>query len=71
MNVDEVALAKSLGLAVAKRRVVCGLTQEDLAERLGIWNEAVSRMERGTVPPSVSRLHELAGIFQCSVCVTY
>lgn len=68
MSVDEVALAKNLGQTIAKRRAVCGLTQEDLAERLDIGNEAVSRMERGTVPPSIARLHELAGIFRCSVC---
>ena len=68
MRVDERALAKRLGQIVAKRRAMCGLTQEDLAERLNVGNEAVSRMERGMVPPSVARLHELAGIFKCSVC---
>jgi len=68
MSVDEVALSKRLGQIIAKRRIRCGLTQEDLAERLDVGNEAVSRMERGTVPPNVARLHELAGIFRCSVC---
>ena len=36
-----------------------------LAELLGIGNEAVSRMERGFVMPTVARLVELAEIFGC------
>ncbi|MDR5855496.1 helix-turn-helix transcriptional regulator [Caballeronia sp. LZ062] len=41
------------------------LTQEQVAEQLGIGNEAVSRMERGLVMPTVARLMELADIFEC------
>ena len=62
------ALIRALGVELKVCRLERGLTQEDLAERLNVGNEAVSRMERGTVPPSVARLHELAGIFKCSVC---
>lgn len=35
------------------------------AERLGVGSEAVSRIERGVVIPTVLRLLELASVFDC------
>ena len=58
-------LAGVVGRAIARHRVAANLTQEQVAERLGIGNEAVSRMERGVVMPTVQRLVELADIFGC------
>ena len=58
-------LAVAVGKAIAKQRIASGLTQEDVAEQLGIGLEAVSRMERGVVIPTVIRLFELADIFAC------
>ena len=58
-------LAEVVGQAIARHRVASGLTQEQVAEQLGIGNEAVSRMERGLVMPNVARLAELADIFEC------
>ncbi|KVS10280.1 helix-turn-helix domain-containing protein [Burkholderia vietnamiensis] len=58
-------LAVAVGKAIAKQRIASGLTQEDVAEQLGIGLEAVSRMERGVVIPTVVRLFELADIFAC------
>ncbi|WP_434661480.1 helix-turn-helix transcriptional regulator [Paraburkholderia sp. A3BS-1L] len=58
-------LAELVGRAIAKHRVESDLTQEQVAEQLGIGNEAVSRMERGLVMPTVARLVELAEIFEC------
>ena len=66
MDIDEQELAKVIGNAIAKRRKASNLTQEEVAEHLNIGNEAVSRMERGTVMPTISRLVELAEIFNCS-----
>ena len=54
----EKAIAKAIGRAIAKKRTEKGLTQEDVAEKLNIGNEAVSRIERGTVIPNVVRLIE-------------
>ncbi|KAI3597535.1 hypothetical protein D8I24_6635 (plasmid) [Cupriavidus necator H850] len=54
-----------VGHAIARHRIAANLTQEQVAERLGIGNEAVSRMERGVVMPTIARLAELADIFQC------
>ncbi|WP_374554702.1 helix-turn-helix domain-containing protein [Aquitalea pelogenes] len=58
-------LAVSVGKAIAARRQEAGLTQDQVAGKLDIGNEAVSRMERGLVMPTVARLLELASLFHC------
>lgn len=62
---DQKQLAVLVGQAIARQRVCCGLTQEEVAERLGIGSEAVSRIERGVVIPNIARLLEMAEIFGC------
>ena len=60
-------LARDIGQAIAEQRKIANLTQEEVAERLGIGASAVSRMERGAIMPTVARLVELARIFGCPV----
>lgn len=60
------AINLQIGQSIAKRRQQAGLTQEQVAERLGIGYVAVSRMERGLVMPTVARLYQLAEILGCS-----
>ncbi|WP_301098924.1 helix-turn-helix transcriptional regulator [Otariodibacter sp.] len=60
-------IMQTIGQAIAKYRQAVGLTQAQLAEILGIGNDAVSRMERGTTVLTVLRLFELAEIFKCEV----
>jgi transcriptional regulator with XRE-family HTH domain len=43
------------------------MTQAQVAEKLGIEKETVSRMETGVIPPSLARLEQLADIFGCTV----
>jgi transcriptional regulator with XRE-family HTH domain len=62
---DSKQLAKLVGQAIARQRVRCMLSQEQVAEKLGIGSEAISRIERGIVMPNVERLVELAAIFGC------
>jgi transcriptional regulator with XRE-family HTH domain len=66
-DTDMDQLAAVVGKAIARNRVAAGLTQEQVAEQLGIGNEAVSRVERGLVMPNVARLVELADIFDCDI----
>ncbi|KAE8760839.1 helix-turn-helix domain-containing protein [Paraburkholderia madseniana] len=66
-DTDLERLAEAVGRAIAKHRAASELTQEQVAEQLGIGNEAVSRMERGLVMPTVARLVELAEIFDCDI----
>lgn len=60
-------IARDVGALIAGRRMDAGLTQDDVAEMLGIGNEAVSRLERGVASPSIPRLFEFADIFSCRV----
>lgn len=60
-------IMQTIGKAISKYRQAAGLTQAELAEILGVGNDAVSRMERGTTVPTVLRLVELAEIFHCEV----
>lgn len=50
---------------IAKYRKAAGITQAELAEKLELSNDAISRLERGHISLSVSRLLELAEIFEC------
>jgi transcriptional regulator with XRE-family HTH domain len=49
-------LAKQLGARIALRRRERGWTQADLAEKLQVETETVSRFERGHAMPSLKRL---------------
>ncbi|MFB2832581.1 helix-turn-helix domain-containing protein [Aeromonas jandaei] len=60
-SINSEELAKSVGKAIGRQRQLAGLTQEKVAERLRIGMEAVSRMERGLVVPTVVRLAQLFG----------
>lgn len=60
-------LALRLGSAIAHHRELAGLTQEQVSEALGIGNQAVSRMERGAVMPTMPRLFEFATLFGCRI----
>ncbi|MCK8499681.1 MULTISPECIES: helix-turn-helix transcriptional regulator [Myxococcus] len=52
-------LAITVGAAAKAARARLGLTQADVAERVGIAMEVYSRMERGRVLPSVTTLRRL------------
>ncbi|NTX08877.1 helix-turn-helix transcriptional regulator [Myxococcus sp. CA051A] len=52
-------LAITVGAAARAARARLGLTQADVAERVGIAMEVYSRMERGRVLPSVTTLRRL------------
>ncbi len=55
------------GAFLRERRTVKGLTQADVAERLGMSAQAVSNWERGETLPDASILMDLALIYETSV----
>ena len=57
--------AKRIGSLIAQRRKARGLTQAQVAESMGISNDALSRMERGGIMPSIPRLIQLSQILNC------
>ena len=54
---------RSLGEAIKAHRIRCGMSQELLAERLGVSRQAVSKWETGAAEPSTSNLLALAKVF--------
>ncbi len=59
-------IAQSIGRTIAHYRQQAGMTQAQVAEELGISNDAISRMERGGILPSVIRLMQFSELFACS-----
>ena len=60
-------MSQTLGERIASLRKKAGLTQEELAEKLGISPQAVSKWENGTSDPSTSNLFALAKLYGISV----
>ena len=52
---------------IASRRKGLGLTQEGLAQRLGVTNQAVSKWESGQSCPDIALLPSLADIFGITI----
>ena len=67
MNCKQESLIKILGTNIAVRRKALGMSQEVLAEKIGITQQALARMEQGKIAPKLTRLPELAGALQCTV----
>lgn len=57
---NEQKLREQLGGELRKARLVLGLTQADIAERVETDPETISRFERGATLPSLARLLDLA-----------
>ena len=58
--------AKSLGEALKEHRTRCCMTQEFVAEHLGVSRQAVSKWESGASDPSTSNLLALAKLYGIS-----
>lgn len=56
-----------IGLNIARLRKESGMTQMELADRLGISYQAVSSWERGSTMPDISKLPLLADSFGVSI----
>ena len=60
---EKEAACRSLGEALKKHRMERNMTQEFVAEALGVSRQAVSRWETGAADPSTSNLLALAKLF--------
>ena len=63
---EQAAVRMSLGEALKENRVRCQMTQEFVAEHLGVSRQAVSKWESGVSDPSTSNLLALAKLFGIS-----
>lgn len=55
--------AKTLGQVLKQHRTACKMTQEFIAETLGVSRQAVSKWESGASDPSTTNLMALAKLF--------
>ena len=60
---EKAVVCRSLGEALKEERMRCQMTQEFVAERLGVTRQAVSKWENGTSDPSTSNLLALAKLY--------
>ena len=60
---EETILRRSLGEVLKEHRMGCSMTQEFVAEALGVSRQAVSKWENGTADPSTSNLLKLAKLY--------
>lgn len=63
---EKAVVRQSLGEVIKSHRTRCGMTQELVAERLGVSRQAVSKWESGASEPSTSNLLALADLFGIS-----
>lgn len=63
---ETVTIRKSLGEALKEHRTQCKMTQEFVAEHLGVSRQAVSKWENGTSDPSTANLLALARLYGVS-----
>ena len=62
-NAETQTVRRSLGEVIKDHRTRCGMTQEFVAEQLGVSRQAVSKWENGTSEPTTSNLLALSRLF--------
>jgi HTH-type transcriptional regulator/antitoxin HipB len=67
---DETRRSYELGRTVRERRLALGITQIELAERAGMTQSAVSRLEAGGMTPTISVLDRVAAALDAELVVT-
>ena len=60
---EKSVVRKSLGEALKAHRTQCKMTQEFVAETIGVSRQAVSKWENGTSEPTTTNLIALAKLF--------
>ena len=56
-----------LNQKIKEFRLAFGMTQENVAEHLGVSSQTVSKWERGLLSPDISLLPKIALLFKCSI----
>lgn len=53
-----------LGSKIRKLRKQCGMTQEELGERIGICRQTVMKWEKGITEPNIESIRAISGLFR-------
>lgn len=64
-------MAVEVAEQVRARRTALGLTQEQLAERMGTTQSVIARLEAGGSPPSLRTLERLAEVLDADLTVRF
>ena len=67
INYDEVYKKMTFGQKIKKLRIEANLTQKDVAEKMNVSFQTVSKWESDLNEPDIYNIKELAKIFNCSV----
>jgi HTH-type transcriptional regulator / antitoxin HipB len=68
---EEARRAIELGAMVRQLRLDIGLSQEELAQRAGMTQPALSRLERGGGIPTIAVLDRIANALQATLTVSF
>lgn len=60
---ETIIIKKSLGEVIKSHRTKCKMTQEFVAEQMGVTRQTISKWETGINEPSTSNLLKLAKLF--------
>lgn len=60
-------MKQTMGEIIASKRKALGMTQNELASKMGVTDKAVSKWERELSCPDVNSLPKLASIFDMTV----
>lgn len=63
VRTEKAEVRKDLGVTLKEHRTRCKMTQEFVAETLGVSRQAVSKWESGASDPSTSNLMALAKLY--------
>ena len=66
IRAEKEQVRKTLGETLKEYRIKCNMTQEFVAETLGVSRQAVSKWETGTSDPSTANLLTLAKLYGVS-----
>jgi transcriptional regulator with XRE-family HTH domain len=62
---EKTAFNKALGIYIRKVRLEKGLTQQMIADKMGLDFQYISRIERGLISPTLFWLSELSKALDC------
>lgn len=57
----------SIGTNIKERRLKCGFTQKELAERVNVDQSMICQIERGTKTPTLPLGKEIAEVLGCNL----
>lgn len=58
----------NISASIKAKRLECGLTQKELADKVGVDQSMICQIERGTKSPTLALSVEIAAALDCDVC---